>query len=90
MASAITLIVLVGILIVVGLAIGIVRDEAQWVLSVLLAFLMIPAIIDLTDGPRDKDVIEGRAVYVETTHILNGDTTHTYELKWKRDLEEKK
>lgn len=83
MASAITLICVVGVLIIIGLVIGINKDNPIWVLSLFLAFLMIPAIVDLTDGPRDKDVIEGKAIYIETTHILNGDTTYTYELKWK-------
>lgn len=84
MMSAIVLIIITLILIIIGLTIGITTDNPLYVLSIFFAFLFLPAILDLTEGPKDKDVIEGRAVYVETTHILNGDTTYTYELKWKK------
>lgn len=84
MMSAIVLIIVTVILMITGFAIGISTDNINYIFCIFLGFLFLPAVCDLTCGPKDKDVIEGRAVYVETTHILNGDTTYTYELKWKK------
>jgi len=89
MASAITLICTICALFVVLVCVGFAKEDPRCIFSIFLFFLTIPAIIELTETPNDTDVIEGRAVYIETTHILNGDTTHTYKLKWK-DKEDKK
>ncbi len=54
-----------------------------------LIFFMIAAlsclvsILDTTMKPKDSDVLDGRAEYVETIHISKGDTIKTYHIQRK-------
>ena len=61
------------------------------VISTLCVFLFIPVFViglgitEYSDRyPGKKDVLSGKAEYVETIHIHKGDTTRTYEIEWKR------
>ena len=57
-------------------------------LCVILFFPVFVIGIGITENsdryPGKKDVLSGKAEYVETIHIHKGDTTRTYEIEWKR------
>lgn len=40
----------------------------------------------LNTEPTEEDVLNGKAEYIETLHIANGDTIKTYKREWKRRL----
>lgn len=50
---------------------------------ILAAFACLISILDKATKPKDSDVLNGRAEYIETIHISNGDTTKTYHIQYK-------
>ena len=61
------------------------------VISPLCLILFIPVFcigLGITESsdryPGKKDILSGKAEYVETIHIHKGDTIRTYEIEWKR------
>ena len=53
------------------------------------AVLLIVPVLDYNTTPKNKDVMEGNAHYIETKHqeIVGNDTIRysTYEIKWKEE-----
>ena len=50
---------------------------------ILTAFSCFISIMDTVTKPKDSDVLNGRAEYVETIHISKGDTIKTYHIQRK-------
>ena len=65
-------------------------DEQYFILLTLIgAALLIVPLVDIEETPKDNDVKNGKAHYVETKHqeIGSNDTIRysTYEIKWKEE-----
>ena len=48
---------------------------------IITAFSCLISVLYTTTEPRDSDVLDGRAEYVETIHISKGDTIKTYHIQ---------
>lgn len=47
----------------------------------IAAFSCLVSLIYMATEPKDSDVLNGRAEYVETIHISKGDTIKTYHIE---------
>ena len=52
---------------------------------IIIAFACVISLFYTTTKPKDSDVLNGTAEYVETTHISKGDTTKTYHIEYKEN-----
>lgn len=50
---------------------------------ILTVVACLISIVHMATKPKDSDVLSGRAEYIETIHISNGDTTKTYHIQYK-------
>lgn len=81
------------ILVIVFLAVSVIEiakhvDEGYstpftLIFFIIAVFACIISILRMTTSPKDSDVLNGTAEYVETIHISNGDTTKTYHIQYK-------
>lgn len=55
-----------------------------FIITTILCLVSIIAIIDETCKLGEKDVLTGKAEYVETIHISKGDTIKTYHIQPKK------
>lgn len=50
---------------------------------IIVAFACLVSFVYTATKPKDSDVLDGTAEYIETIHISNGDTTKTYHIQYK-------
>ena len=67
------------------------RDGYSWVLvlvisSIFLIFSFTSMIImvDEVNSPHADDVVNGKASYIESYHVINNDTIKTYKIVWNK------
>lgn len=67
------------------------ESEVLLLVTLIGAILLIVPIVEIKETPKDNDVKNGKAHYVETKHqeIVGNDTIRysTYEIKWKEEYE---
>jgi hypothetical protein len=77
------------VLITISIMLAIYDEQVLILVSLPGAFLLIVPIVDTVETPKDNDVKNGKAHYVETKHQeIGGDDTirySTYEIKWKEE-----
>lgn len=63
-------------------------EDVRWVFIILLIGVVLTVgILFVTDEPTDKDVLNGRAHYVNVVHQYNGNEVVTYRIEWnKKDV----
>ena len=68
------------------------KDSYSWVFpivvsSILLIFSFINTIIvsEEVNSPHEVDVVNGKASYVESYHVINNDTIKTYKIVWDKN-----
>ena len=59
--------------------------ELCYPLISIIGMLMcaVGILVLLNTEPTEEDVLNGKAEYIETLHITNGDTIKTYKREWK-------
>ena len=80
----------IGILcVLLGCSLPFITDRPEFILFILGGIISIPGITGIMCEkhpiPTNDDVLNGKAIYVETTHITNGDTVRTYKIQWLND-----
>lgn len=75
------------VVITISIMLAIYDEQALILIALIGAVLLIVPIVDIEGNPKDKDVKNGKAHYIETQHqeIVGNDTIRysTYKIKWK-------
>ena len=74
-------------LVIFGFVMSFIRKTPAWLLTCGICGLVM-AIVGQGIGyrllhPTERDVLQGKAQYVETQHITGCDTIRTYKIEWK-------
>lgn len=66
-------------------------NDARWALMILVvSTALVIGLMFIVDEPTDKDVLNGRAHYVNVVHQYNGNEVVTYRIEWnKKDVSSK-
>ena len=85
------ILIIIGLVsILIGIILPLVFNEPWYILCILasIAFI-VPGFVGLEycdhPIPREKDVLDGKAIYQETIHITDNDTIKTYKIIWKNE-----
>lgn len=81
MIGATILFTIAGVILLLGIIVGAYTNTPEWLLvTIVSAILSICGVVGLESTPRNTNVREGKAHYIEQNHIevVNGDTINTY------------